>query len=305
MNRKEFLQSTFIAGLGTVLLPNLLACMPTRTLFNPLQVSAGNLSKIRGNVFAYNNQGGTVGVLETKDGFVVIDAQFPDFIQPVVDAISKKGKPVEFLCNTHHHADHTAGNIAFKNITKKIAAQKRVPELQKMAAEKSKNLDKQLYANILFEDKYEIKSGNEKINAYHFGAGHTSGDAIYHFEKDNVVHMGDLIFINMIPVFRVNDGSNFKSWISVLEKVSQKFDKETIFIFGHADKKELTQGSLENIIEMKNFLEASAEFLRKSLADGKTTDQLIENLIIPKFEHRKAINKDFSKTFVEGIAGQL
>ena len=37
----------------------------------------------------------------------------------------------------------------------------------------SKNVDKQVYANILFEDQYLIKSGGERETAYHFGAGHT------------------------------------------------------------------------------------------------------------------------------------
>lgn len=305
MNRKEFLQSTFVAGLGTVLLPNLLACVPTRTLFDPLAVSTGNLSKIRGNISTYSNKGGTVGILETKDGFVVIDAQFPDSIQPFIDAVSQKGKPIEFLCNTHHHGDHTAGNIAFKNITHKIIAQKQVPELQKNAAISGNALDKQHYANILFDKEHSFVSGKEKISVYHFGGGHTFGDAIYHFEKDNIVHMGDLIFINMLPVFRVKDGSDFKNWISILEKVSQKFEKDTIFIFGHADKNELTTGNASNIVEMRNFLEASADYVRKSLAEGKSADQISENLIIPKFEYRKAINKNFSKTFVEGIAEQL
>lgn len=305
MNRKEFLHSTFIAGLGTVLIPNFLTCMPTRTLFDPLQSSAGSFSKIRGNVSIYNNQGGTVGILETKDSFVVIDTQFPDTIQPVIDAISKKGKPIEFVCNTHHHGDHTAGNIAFKNLKPKVIAQKHVPELQKASATLGNTLDKQLYANILFDKEYSFAAGKEKISAYHFGGGHTAGDAIYHLEKDNVVHMGDLIFINKIPVLRLVDGADFKNWISILEKVSQKFSKDTIFIFGHADKDELVKGNISNIIEMKNFLEKSADYVKKSLAEGKDINQISENLIIPKFEYRKAISKNYSKTFVEGIVKQL
>ena len=69
--------------------------------------------------------------MEIKDSFVVIDSQFPDYIQPLIDSVSQvKGKPIEFLCNTHHHGDHTAGNFAFKNLTQKIVAQKNVPELQ-------------------------------------------------------------------------------------------------------------------------------------------------------------------------------
>lgn len=306
MNRKEFLMTSFSATLGVAFLPQLLSCTSQRNIFELLKSSSGEISKIRGNVSSFSNKGGTVGFLETKDSFVVIDAQFPDFIQPLIDTISQvKGKPVEFLCNTHHHADHTEGNFAFRNLTQKIVAQKLVPELQKKASVERKTEEKQTYANILFDDKYVIKSGGEEVTAYHFGGGHTFGDAMYHFEKDNVVHMGDLMFINMIPVFRASDGSNFKNWISILEKSINTFDKDTLFIFGHASDKNLTKGSLENLTEMKNFLEASADFIKKSLAEGKTKEQLIENLVIPKFEYRKALNKDFSKSFVEGIAGQL
>ena len=206
MNRKEFLTTSLGATLGVAILPQLWSCSSQRAIFEVLKSSNGDISKIRGNVSSFTNRGGTVGLLETKDSFVVIDAQFPDFIQPLIDSISQvKGKPIEFLCNTHHHGDHTAGNFAFKDLTQKIVAQKNVPELQKNAAELAKNVDKQVYANILFEDQYLIKSGGERVTAYHFGAGHTFGDAMYHFEKDNVVHMGDLMFINLIPVYRVKD----------------------------------------------------------------------------------------------------
>jgi len=306
MNRKEFLTTSFGAALGTVFLPQLLSCSVQRNIFELLKSSSGEISKIRGNVSRYTNKGGTVGIFETKDSFVVIDSQFPDFIQPLIDTISQvKGKPVEFLCNTHHHADHVDGNYAFRNLTQKIVAHKTVPELQKKASIERKTIDKQTFANILFDDQYVIKSGGERVTAYHFGGGHTYGDAMYHFEKDNVVHMGDLMFINMIPVFRVNDGSHFKNWISVLDKAIETFSKDTLFIFGHASDKNLTKGNLENLTEMRNFLEASADYIKKSLAEGKTTEQLTENLVIPKFEHRKAMNKDFTKTFVEGIASQL
>ena len=142
MNRKEFLTTSLGATLGVAFLPQLLACTSQRNIYNALLPLKGEVSKIRGNVSSFTNRGGTVGLLETKDSFVVIDAQFPDFIQPLIDSISQvKGKPIEFLCNTHHHGDHTAGNFAFKNLTQKIVAQKNVPELQKNAAELAKNVD--------------------------------------------------------------------------------------------------------------------------------------------------------------------
>ena len=305
MNRKDFLFKTGMATFGLALAPNFVSCTSQRMLFPPMTLSGGNLKNVRGNISRYTNKGGTVGIFETKDGFVIVDSQFPDSIQRVLDGISSKKKPVLYLANTHHHGDHTSGNISFKNLTKNVVAHTSVPELQRKAAEEKKNLDQQLFANILFENEYKFDLGNEKVTGMHLGRGHTFGDVVYHFEKDNVVHMGDLMFINMIPVYRVKDGSNFRSWISVLEKAISTFDKDTLFIFGHAPDKNLTKGNLENLTEMRNFLEASADYIKKSLAEGKTTEQLTENLVIPKFEHRKAMNKDFTKTFVEGISSQL
>ena len=156
MNRKEFLATTFTAGVGLALAPGFLSCstvMKDSVLFEPLILTAGNLAKVRGNVSRYTNKGGTVGIFENKDGFLVIDSQFPETIKPVLEGISAKGKPVLYLCNTHHHGDHTSGNISFTDPKTKIVAHNRVPELQRKAAEKSNKLDEQRYATLLFEDR--------------------------------------------------------------------------------------------------------------------------------------------------------
>lgn len=291
MDRKEFLATTSVAGLGLAFVPSLLSCSSVKTfnqqLFEPLNLSAGNLAKVRGNVSRYTNKGGTVGVFETKEGFVIIDAQFADSIQPVLDGISTKGKPILYLCNTHHHGDHTSGNIAFKDSNTKIIAHKRVPELQRKAAEKSNKLAEQRYANIVFEDRYKIDLGNQKITGYHYGNGHTFGDVMYHFENDNVVHMGDLMFNNMIPVYRTADGADSRNWIKVLEKAQSTFDNDTIFIFGHANKPELTTGNKSNLKDMADFLTASTEFIYSNMLAGIPTEKILEkNQFIPGFENR-------------------
>jgi glyoxylase-like metal-dependent hydrolase (beta-lactamase superfamily II) len=300
MNRKEFIFKTSAAALGATLVPSLIGCSAQRAVFDPVVLSEGNLARVRGNIFRFTNRGGTVGLLETKNGFVVVDSQFPDAIKPVVDAIAAKQKPVLYLANTHHHADHTSGNIAFKNLTDKIVAHRRVPELQRKAAEAQKNLDQQLYPNILFDDVYKFDLGKEKLTGYHLGAGHTFGDVVYHFENDNVVHMGDLMFINMIPVYRVADGSNSLGWIKVLERALEKFDENTLFIFGHSDKPETSTGTKENLREMKNFLEASNEFVQKAIREGKTSEQILkENTFVPGFANRATATR--FPDFIKGI----
>lgn len=305
MDRKQFLATTFSAGLGLAVMPGLLNCAATaRAVYEPFVPAAGDLKKVRGNVSRFTNRGGTVGLLETKDGFVVIDSQFADAIQPVLDGISTQGKPVLYLCNTHHHGDHTSGNIAFKDPDTKIVAHRRVPELQRLAAEKSNKLTEQRYATVLFDKEHSIKAGRERITAYHFGNGHTYGDAMYHFENDNVVHMGDLMFINMIPVYRTADGSDSRNWVRVLEMAQSKFDNDTIFIFGHANTPELTVGRKADLAEMAGFLEASTQYVQKAIQENRSTEDLLkQSPHIPGFANR--ISPDRYKAFLEGIRQTL
>jgi glyoxylase-like metal-dependent hydrolase (beta-lactamase superfamily II) len=57
-----------------------------------------------------------------------------------------------------------------------------------------------LYQDITFGDSWKQKIGKESIRTYYFGAAHTNGDAIIHFEKANIAHMGDLLFNQRPPV---------------------------------------------------------------------------------------------------------
>lgn len=305
MNRKKFLIQSSAAAFGLALLPGMVSCsVQQRLLFEPMIPSSGNLERVRGNVFRFVNQGGNVGIFETKDGIVIVDSQFPPLIKPVIDAITSRNKPVLYLANTHHHADHTSGNIAFKGITDKIVAHREVPKLQRLAAEEKKSLDQQLYANILFEDEYKFDLEKEKVTGIRLGAGHTFGDAVYHFTQDNVVHMGDLMFMNMIPVYRTKDGANAYGWINALDRALTKFDDSTIFIFGHADKPENATGSKQHLREMRYFLEASTEFVRQKITAGKSVEQILQTHdIIPGFENRKTPQRfpDFIKGIYETV----
>jgi len=38
----------------------------------------------------------------------------------IAELKKQSDKPFEWLINTHHHADHTSGNIAFKGLAKNM-----------------------------------------------------------------------------------------------------------------------------------------------------------------------------------------
>src|SRR5262249_56151612 len=59
-----------------------------------------------------------------------------------------------------------------------------------------------------FKDKLSIGSGNERIDLFYFGAGHTNGDAMVYFPALRVLQTGDLFARKDAPrIDRANGGS--------------------------------------------------------------------------------------------------
>jgi cyclase len=99
---------------------------------------------IRGDVGYFTESGGTIGFLLNNDGIIVVDAEFPEQAQHLVDELKKRSdKSFRLLLNTHHHRDHTAGNIVFKDLVTHVIAHENSAKNQKIVAEKN-NYDKQL-----------------------------------------------------------------------------------------------------------------------------------------------------------------
>src|SRR5262245_31810903 len=91
---------------------------------------------IRRNVGFFTGRGRTIGYLINSSAVVVIDSQYPDSAKACLDGVNERSKnhPVDLLINTHHHGDHTGGNIVFKGVAKHVVAHARAVELQKEVA---------------------------------------------------------------------------------------------------------------------------------------------------------------------------
>src|SRR5258708_7991726 len=97
---------------------------------------------LRNNVGIFYEKGGTIGYLLSPKGIVVVDAEFPEQAGHLIGELKKQSSTsFEMLINTHHHGDHTSGNIAFKGLVKQVtdpsiflANHHRVQEPQKSAA---------------------------------------------------------------------------------------------------------------------------------------------------------------------------
>ena len=216
-----------------------------------------------------------------------MDTQYADTAKTCVEGLKTRtgGRGIDLVFNTHHHADHTGGNGVFKAETKKIVAHVKVPELLKMvAASAPANAAPPVFPDATFDQTWSEKIGDETITASYNGPGHTSGDAIIHFEKAHVVHMGDLLFHERHPRVDRPAGASIRNWVTILEKVSRQFPADTIYIAGHA--KDGVQPAVDRkaVLRFRDYLSAVLAFTRKEIARGQAKDAIAATASLPGFE---------------------
>ena len=72
------------------------------------------VTKLKDNLFVLKGGGGNTAVFIMSDGVTVVDTKNPGWGQPILDKIKElTNKPVVRIINTHTHADHVSGNVAF------------------------------------------------------------------------------------------------------------------------------------------------------------------------------------------------
>jgi cyclase len=299
MHRRIFLRSSgLVIGSSLLFQQQLLAQL--------LQVPPYKIQMIRDDLGIFTEKGGTIAFLLTKEGYVVVDAQFPEQSQHLIDELKKKNdQPFRLLINTHHHGDHTAGNISFKGLAQHVLAHSNSKTNQENVARQAKTEDKQLYPDQVFTDTWSEKIGKEKITLSYYGPGHTNGDSLVHFEHNDVVHMGDLMFNRRYPFIDRTAGANIKNWITILEKAQKKYNKKTIFIFGHAHETASVTGGKEDLKLMKDFFEKLLAFTQSEIKAGKSKEEFLKNTSIPGVTEWKGdgIQRPLGSAYDEVTAG--
>ena len=288
MKRRQAIKSTAYVSAYSLFFAQLLSCKSDdKVVIAEIEKKIENLiislpsnatykmNYLQGNVGYFSERGGTIGWMIEDGHVVVVDTQFPKQSQNVVDSLmANGGTHIDLLINTHHHGDHTAGNIIYKDLTDRVVSHENSKKNQLANAKKKGSEDNQLYPNELFKDSWTTKVGTETITMDYFGAAHTDGDAITHFENSNVVHMGDLVFNRRFPYIDTSAGANISNWITVLDKALNKFDGETKFIFGHSDNGYEVIGGKEDIKAFQDYLSKLLVFGEQSIKAGKSLEEL-------------------------------
>src|SRR6516165_3101702 len=103
-----------------------LAFSPQQPDFSKVEIT---VTKISGNIYMLEGQGGNIAASVGEDGIVIVDDEFAPLAEKIQAALKNLGvtdKPVRFVINTHYHGDHSGGNALFANSGSTLIAQDNV-----------------------------------------------------------------------------------------------------------------------------------------------------------------------------------
>jgi len=210
---------------------------------------------------------GNVAIYLTDEGVILVDDMFDRNHDQIMAALKTlTDKPIKYVLNSHQHDDHAGGNAKMLGLNAEVIAHRAVRynlELLKQPG----------LPRITFSDEMEVHLGGKEVRAYHFGRGHTGGDAILYFPAHKVIHTGDLFLtFPTQPFIDYANGGSALEWTKTLDGIL-KLDFE-VAIPGHgpvSDRAGLLKWR-ESFTEMR-------ERIRGMVHQGKSKEEISKVLV--------------------------
>ncbi len=220
---------------------------------------------------------GNVGVSVGKDGVFMIDDQFAPMAPKISAAVARlTDKPVRYILNTHWHGDHSGGNATFGGQGIVIVAHDNVRT--RMSAEHFNAFFKsttppspaEALPVITFSDRMTFHFNDDTIRVIHIPGAHTDGDAMFYFEKADVLHAGDVFVLYGYPFIDLSSGGSTAGMIAGLDQILGVIGPETLVIPGHGPVV-----GRDRVQAFRAMLATARTRVRKLMDEGKTLEQVI------------------------------
>lgn len=234
-------------------------------------------TKLTDSIYMLEGSGGNILVSVGEDGVFMVDDQFAPLTVKIKDAISKiTDKPIKFVINTHWHPDHTGGNenlgeasaiiVSHDNVRKRLSTE----QFSDFFKRSVPPLSEKGLPIITFSDNMTIYQNDDKIHIIHMDNGHTDGDSIVFFTKNNVIHVGDDFSDKAYPFIDISSGGTIDGLISSLKTISSRINDETKVVSGHTGISNKTK-----VNEYANMLTDVRNQTSQMITEGKTLEDII------------------------------
>src|SRR5213593_4655182 len=228
-----------------------------------------DLVKIKDDLYVIHNDvvPGNSTALITDEGVVLVDDKFEVDHDNIIAQLKKiTDKPIRYVINTHHHGDHSGGNVKMQQMNAQIVASEEAR--QNMLDGKQPGLP-----TIAIERHAHIYLAGKNAELYHFGRAHTNGDVVVLFPPQRTLAAGDMFtFGDATPeLIDYAGGGSAKEWTSTLDSVLQ-LDFDNV-VPGH--------GIVTTKAEMRKFRDSSLRLrtrVHDMVVQKKTRDEIAKML---------------------------
>jgi cyclase len=181
---------------------------------------------VKTGLFVVSGGGGNTAVRLSGNGMILVDGKLPGNYVPLMaraHAIADE-LPVRLLITTGPDASHTGTNSEFLQAGIPVLAQEHVKEILTARA----HADERSAAppSITFDKERTIGLGGVTVQVLHFGAAHTSGDAVVYFPDLKVVAVGDL-YTSATAEVDFAAGGSLAGWRAALRQIL-RLDFDTV-----------------------------------------------------------------------------
>jgi cyclase len=205
--------------------------------------------------------GGNTGVFITANGVVIVDTKLAGYGPTILEKIrAVTPKPVTTIINTHTHGDHTGSNEGFPATVDIVTHENTKANMMRMDAfkgDKAAFLPKRTY-----KDRLSLFSGNDRVELYYFGNGHTNGDTFIHYPALRTLQAGDMFPWKDAPFIDRNNGGSGMAWPNTLAKLLATVKDFDTVIPGHIPV--TTRADLEEFQRYTAELLSSAQAAKKA-----------------------------------------
>ena len=269
----------------------------------PIQVKA---TRLGGNVYGMDGQGGRMAALVGPEGILLVDAQSPAVTNRIISALKEiSPAPLRFLVNTHVHADHTGGNENFGKLGVTILGR---PNLLEQLVHPVPATNGQIPAPspasalpiILFDNPVTINLDDETVQLIPLPPSHTNGDTAVKFVEANVLMTGDVFRSEGFPTPAEANGGTIMGLLQSIEKFLEITDASTKVVPGHgpvADR--------DALLFHREVILTVRDRVRQAIREGKTLDQVHDAKLTADFEARVGGLPAFINVFVDALYKEL
>jgi cyclase len=235
------------------------------------------MKQLKPDVWAgLGGSGGNSTIYIGKTGVIVVDAKQTEAgAKDLLAEIAKiTPKPVTTVFLTHSDGDHVNGLVAYPQGVKVIAHENNKKEQQAAIAAGGRGAPPpdRLPQQVVTKQKETMTIDGVKLELYHWGPAHTSGDLVVYSPQNKIVSTGDIVVTNRAddnPNIHMDKNGSVEGWMANVKGMIG-LNADT-YVTGHGDivTRADLQRKLAAVTERRNRIAAMVKE-GKSLADIKS-----------------------------------